>query len=53
MNVYDAIVIGLIALTWLASVKMVCSAVIACAGIKKTEADVVKAMFEEGRKHGL
>lgn len=53
MNVYDVIVVAIIALTWLCSVKMVCNAIVASAGVKGLEAETLKRMFEEGRKHGL
>lgn len=53
MNVYDVIVVAIIALTWLCSVKMVCNAIVASAGVKGLEADTIKKMFEEGRKNGL
>ena len=47
MNVYDCIVIGVIALTWLASVKMICNAIVACAGVKNAE---FVEMMKEARR---
>lgn len=47
MNVYDAIVVGVIAITWLASVKMICGAIVACAGVKGLNAEMLEKMIKE------
>ena len=50
MNVYDAIVVGVIAVTWLATVKMICSTIVVNSSVKNADAETIRDLLKVGKR---